>query len=296
MNKRWKKYLIGEWSWMRPIKSLSFIYLVLLIIALGFSNLIIYQPPKAGYSENEPYFHTLKTSGGKRIGVFHLPAKSEMPTLLWSHGNAEDIGFLADRFKRFHERGYGIFAYDYPGYGISSGKPNEKSCYDACQTAWTHLTKNIKVNPSQIIIYGQSVGSGPSVWLASQEQTAGLMLVSPFISAFRSVTRVPLFLGDSYNNIGRIQSIKTPLLIIHGERDEVIGHWNGKKLYHAHSGPKTFRSIASAGHNDIYMLAGDQILDELDIFWARLAPNSEIPEDQALIHNRTSKKSSITAR
>ena len=274
---KWKKYLIGEWSWTRPIKSFAFIYLAMLVVALGFSDLIIYQPPAAGYSENDPQIDTIETSGGIRIGIFHLPANPGMPTLLWSHGNAEDIGYLNGRFKSFHTRGYGILAYDYPGYGISKGKPNEDSCYEACQTAWNHLTVKLKIPPKQIIIYGQSVGSGPSVWLASREQTAGLMLVAPFVSAFRAVTRVPLFPGDRYNNIDRIPSIKTPLLVIHGEQDQVIGQWNGKKLYEFHTGSKEFHNIPDAGHNDIYILAGDQILDALDSFWSKQARHTRIP-------------------
>ncbi|MBT8036235.1 MAG: alpha/beta hydrolase [Verrucomicrobiae bacterium] len=261
---KWKKYLIGEWSWTRPIKSLSFIYLSLLIVALGFSDLIIYQPPTAGYSENDPQIHTAVSSSGIRIGLFHLPAKPGMPTLLWSHGNAEDIGYLADRFQSFHARGYGILAYDYPGYGISEGKPDEDNCYEACQTAWDHLTSQLNVPQDQIIIYGQSVGSGPSVWLASRVDTAGLMLVSPFVSAFRAVTRIPLFPGDRFNNIHRIPDIKTPLLVVHGDQDQVIGPWNGRKLYKLHNGPKKFLNIPNAGHNDIYLVASEPILDALD--------------------------------
>ncbi len=274
---KWKKHLIGEWTWTRPIKSFAFVYLALLIVALGFSDLIIYQPPPSGYSENDPQIHTLETPGGIRIGMFHLPADPGMPTLLWSHGNAEDLGYLADRFQRFHTRGYGILAYDYPGYGISRGKPSEDGCYEACQTAWNHLTGQLNVPPKQIIIYGQSVGSGPSVWLASRQQTAGLMLVSPFISAFRAVTRIPLFPGDRFDNIRRIQSISTPLLVVHGAQDQVIGQWNGRKLYQLHPGPKAFLNIPNAGHNDLYIVAGDQILDALDSFWSKQSRHPNTP-------------------
>jgi len=262
----WKKYLIGEWNWMRPIKSIAFIYLALLIVALCFADRIIFQPPTPGYAENIKGVHTTEKSDGLRVGMFHLPAAEGMPTLLWSHGNAEDIGYLKPRFESFHARGYGILAYDYPGYGISEGEPDEQGCYSACQAAWDHLTQKLSVPKNQIIIYGQSVGSGPSVWLASREKTAGLVLVAPFISAFRSVTRIPLFPKDPFNNISRIESIKTPLLIVHGDQDEVIGQWNGKRLHELHSGPKRFLDINGAGHNDIYQLAGDQILDALDAF------------------------------
>ena len=262
----WKKYLIGKWNWKRPIKSIAFIYLALLVVALGFADRMIFQPPTPGYAENIEGILTTEKSDGQRVGMFYLPAAAGMPTLLWSNGNAEDIGYLKPRFESFHARGYGILAYDYPGYGISEGKPNEKGCYSACQAAWDHLTQKLGVPKNQIIIYGQSVGSGPSVWLASREKAAGLVLVAPFISAFRSVTRIPLFPKDRFNNISRIESITTPLLIVHGDQDGVIGQWNGKRLHELHPGPKQFLDVSGAGHNDIYLLAEGQILDALDAF------------------------------
>ncbi|MBK1829852.1 alpha/beta hydrolase [Verrucomicrobiaceae bacterium R5-34] len=263
----WKKWIVGEWNWMRPIKSLAFIYLCLLVVACGFSNRILFQPPQARYTEQMTGIQLIERSEGKQVAVYHHPAKPDKPTLLWSHGNAEDIGYLQERLSDFRARGYGILAYDYPGYGLSEGSPNEDSCQDACRAAWQHLTDDLGVRREQVIIYGQSVGSGPSVWLAEQEPCAGLMLVSPFVSAFRAVTRVPLFPGDRFKNIQRIEHIRTPLLVVHGDRDQVIKPWHGKKLHELHPGPKTFVEIEGVGHNDLYLLATDEVLGALDQFW-----------------------------
>jgi len=262
----WKKYILGEWSWKRPFKSIISIYLILFAIMFTFSNFFIYRPPKSRYSEETPHISSLPRPDGQKIGFFYLSAAPGMPTLLWSHGNGEDIGYLRQRFESVHARGYGILAYDYPGYGISDGRPTEKGCYDACQTTWNHLTDTLRVNPKNIIIYGQSVGSGPACWLASHESSAGLMLVSPLTSAFRTITRIPLFLGDQFPNIKRIASIHTPLLIIHGDQDSVVPQRNGKILYDLHPGPKRFVDIQGAGHNDLFILAEDEILDALDQF------------------------------
>lgn len=270
----WKKYIFGSWNWMRPIKSIVFIYLCILVVALGFADQLIHQPPTPGYSQESHPIRMVERPDGQKIATYHIPAAPGKPTLLWSHGNAEDIGYLESRFQDFHDRGYGILAYDYPGYGISDGSPDEDGCYDACQSAWNHLTQKLAVPPHQIIIYGQSVGSGPSVWLAEHESCAGLMLVTPFISAFRTVTRVPLFPGDRFQNISRIESIQTPLLVVHGDRDQVISQWHGQKLHELHQGPKTFVDIEGAGHNDIYLLASDEILDALDQFWKEIAPKT----------------------
>ncbi len=273
----WKKLLVGEWSWWRPFKSIAFIYLALLVIALGFADRLIHRPPSAGYSQESLPVKLLETPSGTKVATFHLPAKPGMPTLLWSHGNAEDIGYLEPRFRDFHARGYGILAYDYPGYGISEGKPDEQGCYDACLTAWNHLTGPLGIAPEDIIIYGQSVGSGSAVWLASDHPCAGLMLVSPFVSAFRAVTRYPLFPGDRFNNISRIGSIHTPLLVVHGDKDQVISQWHGKTLHARHPGPKTFFNVPGAGHNDLYQLATDDILDALDTFRQQEPKNIKPP-------------------
>jgi len=266
----WKKWMIGEWNWWRPVKSLAFIYLCLLVVACGFSNKLLFQPPQSRYTEKMTGIELIERSGGEKVATYYHPAKAGMPTLLWSHGNAEDIGYLQERLGSFRARGYGILAYDYPGYGLSDGSPNENSCYDACRTAWDHLTGKLGIPREKIIIYGQSVGSGPSVWLAEQESCAGLMLVSPFISAFRAVTRVPLFPGDKFKNIKRIGKIETPLLVVHGDRDQVINQRHGKKLHELHPGPKTFKDIEGAGHNDLYILAMDEVLNSLDKFWGEI--------------------------
>ncbi len=262
----WKKWLIGKWSWWRPLKSLAFIYLAILSVALFFSNHLIYQPPSPGYEIEDANISQVTRPDGEKVAIYYKPASPGMPTLLWSHGNAEDIGYLHDRLCQFNTRGYGILAYDYPGYGHSEGSPDEQACYEAIQTSYDHLTKTLEVSAENIIIYGQSVGSGPAVWLAAQEPCAGLMLVSPFVSAFRAVTKIPLFPGDQFKNITRIENIKTPLLIIHGDQDQVISQWHGKKLHELHQGPKTFVNLQGVGHNDIYLLASDEVLRALDQF------------------------------
>lgn len=268
----WKKWLIGEWNWKRPIKSLVLIYLLLCLFALVFSNMVLFQPPKAKYTTDIDGFDLIARPNGEQVAIYYHPATAGMPTLLWSHGNAEDIGYLQERLGSFRAEGYGILAYDYPGYGRSDGKPNEQGCYEACEAAYLHLTQKINISPEHIIIYGQSVGSGPSVKLASEKPCAGLMLVSPFISAFRTVTRVPLFPGDQFKNIHRIGDVKVPLLVVHGDRDQVIPQWHGKKLYELHPGPKMWAGIDGAGHNDIYILATDEIMQSLARFREKHLP------------------------
>lgn len=280
---KWKKYLIGSWSWWRPFRLVLFVYICLLVIALAFPNQFIFHPPPAGYSEGSPFIKALQVNNEENIGVYYRAAQKDMPTLFWAHGNAEDIGYLRELFDTAAAKGLGIYAYDYPGYGISDGTPNEQSCYNAAQKAWDDMTHKLGIKPESIIIYGQSVGSGPATWLANHESSAALVLVTPFVSAFRVITRIPLFPNDQFVNKDYIQNSSTPLLVIHGDQDKIISQWHGKKIYNLHTGPKQFLDIPDAGHNDIHHIAGDLIWDNIISFYQK---------HQSL----TSKKSNMTAR
>lgn len=249
----WKKILIGTWSWKRPFYTIACVYLSLLVIALFFADSLIFQPPSTRYSSNWENFTTINPGGSSPIATYYRPAMDDMPTILWSHGNAENLASVKHAMDGLNEMGFGVLAYDYPGYGDSPGKPSEKGCESAISSAYQFLVDEKKIPANKIILAGQSVGSGPTCWLASHEKHGGLLLISPFLSAFRTVTRIPIFPGDRFPNLHRIKEISTPLLIIHGEDDKVIPFANGKKLFElSPSAQKTFLPIPGAGHNDIF--------------------------------------------
>jgi hypothetical protein len=270
----WKQILIGKWSWKRPFISLASIYGLLLLASCTLTDRILFMPPTASYTAAYPNLDFVKTKENESIAFVHLPAKKGMPTILYSHGNAEDLAQSSVFFEELQSRGIGVFAYDYPGYGLSTGTPNEDSCQRAIQASWNHLTKS-GVPTSSIIITGRSVGSGPSVWLASHEKPSRLILIAPFKSVFTTAfpTPFPLFPGDRFPNLKRIRNIKTPLLIIHGKNDEVIPFSHGEKLFAASpSATKDFLAIPSAGHNDLFDIAGDEIVTRIADFALREIP------------------------
>ena len=250
----WKKIRVGKWSWSRPFKSLLFVYLVLLAIALTSADSLIFQPPGTKYSSNWENYLTIKAPDATEIAAYYREAADEMPTILWSHGNAENLATVKEAMDGLHELGYGTLAYDYPGYGDSPGDPDEEACQRAIALAYQHLVQEKKISPQRIILAGQSVGSGPTCWLAEREEHGGVILISPFLSAFRTVTRIPLFPCDRFPNLNRIKNIKTPLLVIHGEEDGVIPFKDGKELYELSAAEdKTFLPIPNAGHNNIFI-------------------------------------------
>jgi len=184
-----------------------------------------------------------------------------------SHGNAEDISAYDWVFDEWQNAGCGVFAYDYPGYGISEGTPTEASVNESAEKAWKFLRETIGIPAERVIIVGRSVGCGPSLALAQKNAHAGLILISPFRSAFQSVTRVPLFLGDMFPNEKVITNISTPLLIIHGEKDSVIPCSQGRALFDkSPSNQKTLLMLPNCGHNDIFDAHFEVLLQNMTDF------------------------------
>ncbi len=267
----WKRILIGKWSWKRPIQSLVSIYLLLAIFAVFFADLILFAPPVPSYQADFKGLIHLRTDAGEDVAALHYPAAPGMPTLLYSHGNAEDLGQAVDLYQAWHGMGFGVLSYDYPGYGQSTGKPVEASCNRAIQSAWNHLLA-AGVKPASIIIVTRSVGGGPGTWLASHEKPAGLAMIAPFTSVYSVPFHAAIFPRDRFPNLKLIRMMDLPLLVLHGENDEVIPNWHGRKLVEASpSKDKTFRLVPGAGHNDLFEVAGDEIIREIADFARRVA-------------------------
>lgn len=262
----WKRLLIGKWSWKRPFISLGSIYVLLCIVAVSCADRMIFLPPAASYTESLQGYTKIEPKGAAPVAAIHLKAKPNSPTIIYSHGNAEDIGHNIDIFNDLHRRGFGVIAYDYPGYGLSPGKPTEATTQQAIKSAWDYAIRS-GISPSSIVIVGRSVGSGPSVWLASQTKPAGLVLISPLKSAYTVAFKYPIFPGDLFQNYKLITDINTPLLVIHGENDEVIPFSHGLEIYQKSPATNKFLvPIKDSGHNDLFYNASDHILNSMTEF------------------------------
>lgn len=249
----WTKYILGTWSWKRPLYSLSSIYLLLLVAVIFFANGMIFFPPVEKYSDQLDGFIYLTNSKDQQVATIYKKARDGMPTLLWSHGNAEDISLAQPYMNYLHDFGYGILIYDYPGYGLSEGSPSEGGCNVNIEAAWNHLTETLEIPDDQIILIGQSVGSGPSIWLANRSTPAAMVLISPMKSINRVPFKINPFPYDRFPNIKRIAKVDCPLLVIHGDSDTVIDQSHGKAIYEKHQGEKTFHSAEGKGHNDVLL-------------------------------------------
>ncbi|CAK4620478.1 hypothetical protein LEN26_016305 [Aphanomyces euteiches] len=198
----------------------------------------------------------VRTKQGNEIPCFVFTYPEAKFTLIFSHGNATDCGAMYLRYLSLsRELKVNLVGYDYSGYGGASGTPSEGNTYADITAVYNYVKENMSSDPAQdIILYGQSVGSGPSIFLASQQPIRGLIVHSGLLSGMRVLTSSRMLAClDIYPNVERIRLVQCPTLIIHGKDDTEIGIHHGHGLYSAL--PESSRVepfwVNNRGHNDI---------------------------------------------
>jgi pimeloyl-ACP methyl ester carboxylesterase len=250
-------------DWMNRVKRIlrtmllliTVLYLSLVLFAVFASESMIFLPHPSSYQDS-PEVLKIATAGGKKISAIYLPNPSARFTLLVSHGNAEDLGDDRYWLEDLRHAGFSIFAYDYEGYGTSEGKATEKAAYQDEAAAYDYLALNLNTPPDRIVIFGRSVGAGPAAYIAVRRPAAGLILQSPFLSAFRVLTRVPLLPFDRFPNTKNIRHVHCPVLILHSRADSVIPFWHGRKLFDMANEPKQFFWANNVDHNEMESAKG----------------------------------------
>ncbi|KAK3019134.1 hypothetical protein RJ639_002865 [Escallonia herrerae] len=176
----------------------------------------------------------LGTKRGNQIVAVYMKNSTASLTVLYSHGNAADLGQMYELFSELsvHLR-VNLMGYDYSGYGQSTGKPSEQNTYADIQAAYRCLVETYGVKEEDVILYGQSVGSGPTLDLASRlSRLRAVVLHSPILSGLRVMYPVKrTYWFDIYKNIDKIPLVKCPVLIIHGTEDDVVDCSHGKQLW-----------------------------------------------------------------
>ena len=239
----------------RLLGSVVFIYVAVSLLVALLSCSMIFQPPRSTY-KSLPYLVLLKTPDGKTLSVIHRVHPEARFTLFFSHGNAEDLGMMGPYLDDYYHMGFSVFAWDYRGYGKSTGKPSEKNVFQDLDVLYDYLVHTAKVPLDRIILHGRSLGGGAATEFARRHPVAGLILESTFVSAFRVVTRIPLFWGDKFLNLEKLSRVNCPVLVIHGKKDSVVGFWHGKKLYNRANSPKYKFWVDKADHNNLEHMAG----------------------------------------
>ncbi len=215
-------------------------------------------PANLGLPYREIWF---RAEDGVALHGWLVPGMSPV-TLLWFHGNAGNVSHRLDNIREIHRRlGIGVFIFDYRGYGRSEGTPSEAGLYRDARAARAALLKEAGVDASRIVYFGRSLGAAVAVELALAERPAAIILETPFLSvqsmANRTLPGAGFLMRTRFDSLSRIGQISAPLLVLHGDADEVVPHAEGRRLFEAAREPKAFYTIPRARHNDTYIVGGD---------------------------------------
>jgi fermentation-respiration switch protein FrsA (DUF1100 family) len=229
----------------------------------------------------------LPTTDGETLAAWFVAAPhTAAGTVLFLHGNAGNRGHRLHAIEGFTGEGFSILMVDYRGFGGSSGSPTGPGMTLDAEAAWEHLTRQRGIAPGSIVIYGESIGSVPALRLAGRlaaEGSAGpaaLVLEGAFTTALEMGRRafpflpVKWLLSDSMDNLAAIAKVKAPTYFLHATDDEVVPFAMGRRLHEASPARlKTFRAVAGARHNTLWMVEGRELFAEIGGFLRRaLAP------------------------
>ena len=215
----------------------------------------------------------LRTADGLRLHAWWIAPSGAQWATLFLHGNAGNLTHRTDHIREITAAGSALLLIDYRGYGRSEGRPTETGLYADAEAAYQHLIAS-GWKPEQILLHGESLGSAVAVDLAARRACGGLVLETPFTSARDVAARVLPVLGPlliwSYNSKAKIARVRAPLLIMHGDRDEVVSSELGRALFAAAPEPKYFWTVPGAGHNDVVAAAGPAYREKLRTFYQGL--------------------------
>lgn len=211
---------------------------VIAMLTLGQSRLLY--PAPSGPGVDVPGFESIayETEDGLMIDAGYRSARSDKPTILYFHGNGADWQSSVSATDRMVLQGYGVLAAEYRGYRENPGAPSEKGFYRDGRAAIAFLAKR-GVAAQDLVIIGNSIGSGVAVQMASEIEPRALVLISPFASLSQLVAEkiwwlpTGLLLRDRYENSRKLGEIDTPTLVLHGDTDSLIPHTHAERLVEA---------------------------------------------------------------
>ncbi len=248
---------------------------------------LIDTPDRVGVAYENEYF---PAQDGTMLNAWFMPAKGEAKgTVLFMHGNAENISTHFRNVAWLPAQGYNVLALDYRGYGASDGVPTLAGAQLDIDAALLHLMAHQQVNPQRIVLFGQSLGGALTLFYAAhsnhRENIRAVITDSAF-SDYRTVARdslsnfaltwplqwLPwLVIDDDYAPLDAIALISPiPLLMIHGDHDQVVGIQHARRLYALAKQPKELLVVQGAGH--IQALASEDVRASMLAFLARVMP------------------------
>lgn len=213
----------------------------------------------------------LSVDGETTHGWFVHGPQPARGVVLFSHGNAGNIADRLESIGILRRLGFDVLAYDYGGYGRSTGSPSEARCYRDVRAMWRYLTEERSMAPEKIVLFGRSLGAAVSCDLAAEVNAGAVIIESAFLSVPAMAQRLyPIFPARllsrlKFDNATKIQRVDESILVVHSPDDTIIPYEHGKKLYEFASEPKRFLEIRG-DHNEGFWLSGPVYTEGLDAF------------------------------
>ena len=236
---------------------------------------LVTTPAEVGIDYQDVY---LTTADGVRIHAWYIPGRSST-TMLWLHGNAGNMGHRVPNLTLLNQlTGIGVFIIDYRGYGLSDGRPSEQGLYADAEAAFDYLVSEAGLDPVRdVVLFGRSLGVGAAAELATRHTVRCVILESGFTSvrdiakatspSWLAAAAMP-FLDARFDTLSKMDRIRSPVMIVHGDRDEVVPTQMAEQLYDAARDPKRIYIVKGAQHNDTYEAGGQAYFDALQEFIA----------------------------
>jgi fermentation-respiration switch protein FrsA (DUF1100 family) len=247
---------------------LKWIVIVLAVIYLGGVGVLYFKqremlfpippvgrtaPAAAGFTEAEE--RVLTTADGEKVIVWHVPARPGRPVILFFPGNGDFLAGRVSRFKGITSDGTGLVALSYRGYAGSTGSPSEEGLLMDGAAAYAFTAA--RYDPSRIVAWGFSLGTGVAVAITSEHPVGKLILEAPYTStvdvaaSLFPIVPVSLLMRDPFHSDRRIAGVAVPLLVMHGDADPAINIAFGERLFAMAREPKQFVRFRGGGHDNL---------------------------------------------
>jgi hypothetical protein len=220
----------------------------------------------------------VQTSDGERLRAWWIPRDPPLASVVFFHGNGGNLSLWSPVFAELHHRGYAVLAWDYRGYGSSTGRPSERGLYrDAEAIVGLVKERGLERGGAPLVYWGRSLGTAVAAYAASVQAPDGLVLEAGFPSARALFEGNPLMrllsLFSSYRfpTADWMERVQVPALVIHGTADSVIPFRMGERLYGGLRGKKRFHAIPGGDHNDLSPRDGEAYWEAVRAFVAELA-------------------------
>jgi fermentation-respiration switch protein FrsA (DUF1100 family) len=258
------------------------VYVGLTFMLLLFQTKIIFPSSRDVYRDPSAYGWAYEdlmlAAGDEQTHAWFVPQEDARGVALFSHGNA---GCIADRLESIgllRSMGFSVLAYDYGGYGKSTGKASETRCCKDIRAMWAYLTDERGITPEKILLFGRSLGGGPTADLARSVQPAAVILESTFLStgevardAYPWLPHLKWLIRHRFASKDKVGAIESPILIIHSPDDNVIPYRHGQGLFERANEPKQFYQL-SGGHNSGFVEDMDAYKGAWEDFLAPILP------------------------